>query len=106
MAQRYCTTCGSSLPEDARFCGSCGSPAHRTAAVATPEADVDVPLVPTRPSPNRPARQGPGVSLGALTVMALSLMAVFVTAARGGMSAAEAGDTFAFGAIVFFGFLI
>ena len=113
MAQRYCTTCGSSLPEDARFCGSCGSPAHRTAAVATPEADVDVPPVPTRPSPDRPARQGPGVSLGALTVMALALMAlalmalalmaVFVTAARGGMSAAEPGDTFAFAVGLGFG---
>lgn len=46
MAHRYCTTCGSELPEDARFCGGCGSPAHQTAAVATPEADVDVPPLP------------------------------------------------------------
>ena len=59
--------------------------------------------LPTRPSPDRPARQGPGVSLGALTVMALSLMAVFVTAARGGMSAAEPGDTFAFAVGLGFG---
>lgn len=42
MAQRYCTNCGAELPEGARFCGSCGKPAHETAAVATPEADVDV----------------------------------------------------------------
>ena len=46
MAHRYCTTCGNELPEDARFCGGCGSPAHQTAAVATPEADVDVPPLP------------------------------------------------------------
>ena len=43
------------------------------------------------------------MSLGALTVMALALMAVFVTAARGGMSAAEAGDTFAFAVGLGFG---
>ena len=46
MAHRYCTTCGNELHEDARFCGGCGRPAHRTAAVATPEADVDVPPLP------------------------------------------------------------
>ncbi len=48
MAQRYCTNCGAELPEDARFCASCGRPAHEVAAVATPDADVVVPPPPTQ----------------------------------------------------------
>ena len=47
MAQRYCTNCGNGLREGDVFCASCGKPAHETAAVATPEADVDVPPPPT-----------------------------------------------------------
>jgi len=31
--------------EDDSFCGKCGSPAHQTAAVSTPEADVPVPAL-------------------------------------------------------------
>ena len=46
MAQRYCTNCGNELGPDDVFCGKCGRPAHETAAVATPEADVDVPPPP------------------------------------------------------------
>ena len=46
MADRYCTNCGQELSNDARFCSSCGRPAHQTAAVATPETDVDVPPPP------------------------------------------------------------
>lgn len=46
MTQRYCTNCGAELTEDARFCPSCGSPAHESAAVSTPEADVPVPPLP------------------------------------------------------------
>ncbi len=43
VAHRYCTSCGAELPEDARFCHSCGRPAHETAALAIPEAQVEVP---------------------------------------------------------------
>ena len=31
-----------------RFCANCGKPTHQTAAVSTPEADVDVPPPPTQ----------------------------------------------------------
>lgn len=48
--QRYCTNCGAELPEGTRFCGSCGKPTHETAAVATPETDVDVPPPPDPPT--------------------------------------------------------
>jgi hypothetical protein len=34
------------LPQDVRFCPSCGQPAHDTAQVTTPDADVDVPPPP------------------------------------------------------------
>ncbi len=43
---RYCTNCGGKLAEDARFCGGCGRPALKTAAISTPEADVPVPPPP------------------------------------------------------------
>lgn len=46
MAGRYCGNCGSELPQDVRFCPSCGRPVHETAQVSTPEADVDVPPPP------------------------------------------------------------
>jgi hypothetical protein len=43
MADRYCRNCGHELQDDDRFCPSCGRPAHETAHVPTPEADVPVP---------------------------------------------------------------
>lgn len=46
MASRYCTNCGHELNEDTRFCPGCGQPAHETASVATPEADVPLPPPP------------------------------------------------------------
>ncbi len=46
MANRYCSNCGHELSEDSRFCPSCGRPAHETAQVSTPEADVSVPPPP------------------------------------------------------------
>ncbi len=46
MAQRYCTNCGAELGDEARFCPSCGRPVLETAAVSTPEADVQVPPPP------------------------------------------------------------
>ena len=59
MAQRYCTNCSAELPEDARFCGGCGRPAHQIAAVPTPEADVPVAaLEADAPAVPPPASQG------------------------------------------------
>jgi len=46
VPQRYCTICGAELRNGDSFCGKCGSPAHQTAVVATPEADVSVPPLP------------------------------------------------------------
>lgn len=54
MAQRYCTNCGNELGPNDAFCASCGRPAHETAAVATPEADVDVPPPPTQQTGGSP----------------------------------------------------
>ena len=48
MASRYCSNCGQELNEDSRFCPSCGRPAHETAHVPTPEADVPVPTPPSQ----------------------------------------------------------
>ncbi len=43
MAQRHCTNCGNGLGQDDLFCAGCGRSTAETAAVSTPEADVDVP---------------------------------------------------------------
>ncbi len=40
---RYCRNCGHELSPEDRFCPNCGRPAHETAHVPTPEADVSVP---------------------------------------------------------------
>ena len=48
MANRYCSNCGNELNEDSRFCPNCGRPAHETAAISTPEADVPVPPPPSQ----------------------------------------------------------
>ena len=61
MAQRYCTNCGAELPEAARFCGGCGRPAHRTAAVSTPEADVPVPPAQSTEGPTPSSAGGGGI---------------------------------------------
>lgn len=41
--ERYCRDCGHELSVGDRFCPNCGKPAHETAHVPTPEADVSVP---------------------------------------------------------------
>ena len=48
MASRYCSNCGHELNEESRFCPNCGRPAHETAHVPTPEADVPVPPPPSQ----------------------------------------------------------
>lgn len=60
MAQRYCTNCGNDLGPNDAFCGSCGKPTHETAAVATPEANVDVP-----PPPGASANDAGSTTAGA-----------------------------------------
>ena len=63
MAQRYCTNCGNELGPNDVFCANCGKPAHQTAAVSTPEADVDVPPPPTQQADAAPSfAPGPGES--------------------------------------------
>ena len=43
MENRYCRNCGHELGMEDRFCPNCGQPAHETAHVPTPEADVGIP---------------------------------------------------------------
>jgi hypothetical protein len=40
---RYCGNCEHELSSEDRFCRNCGRPAHQTASVGTPEADVSGP---------------------------------------------------------------
>ena len=82
MAQRYCTNCGNELGPNDAFCANCGRPAHQTAAVATPEADVDVPPVPegtggtTTEATDQPQKVA-GMSLGTfLVVVVIGVIAI------------------------------
>lgn len=55
MAQRYCTNCGNELGPDDVFCARCGKSTVETAAVSTPEANVDVPPPPTQQAGGTPS---------------------------------------------------
>jgi zinc-ribbon domain len=46
VLERYCSNCGQQLRVDEQFCPNCGRPAHETARVPTPEADVPLPPPP------------------------------------------------------------
>lgn len=83
MAQRYCTNCGNALGDDDLFCASCGKPAHETAAVATPEADVEVPPPPTQqvggapsfaPASAAPPEETPRISM--ITFLVIVMVAI------------------------------
>lgn len=41
--ERYCANCDRSLGLNDQFCPGCGSPAHETARVSTPNVDVSQP---------------------------------------------------------------
>jgi hypothetical protein len=51
---RFCTSCGSSLPEATKFCPACGAPASSTpvqAQAASPASGAGVPSAPPRSTP-------------------------------------------------------
>jgi uncharacterized membrane protein len=50
VENRYCRNCGHELGMEDRFCPNCGQPAHETAHVPTPDADVEVPPQGGQPS--------------------------------------------------------
>lgn len=102
MAERYCSNCGHELAPDGRFCPNCGRPAHETAEVRTPEADVSVPPPPREASagravPNSPQAEAPGerrTSLGKFVIIALVVILVLVILGNltgGGEEAASGG---------------
>lgn len=82
MAQRYCTNCGAELSEDDRFCPSCGSPAHETAAVSTPEAEVPVPPLPEQQTEG-PRRRSTANKLLLFGCIGVVLLLVFIVLAGG-----------------------
>ena len=102
MAQRYCTNCGNELGPNDVFCASCGKPAHETAAVSTPEADVDVPPPPTqqvgRALSFAPATAAPQqrsmlgrVLIGCAGLLALTVLFVGCLAVLGSSSDSDGG---------------
>ena len=59
MSQTHCTSCGTQLPADARFCGVCGQPAN-AAPQAAPVAQPQPPWQqPVRPLPVQPQQSPP-----------------------------------------------
>jgi uncharacterized RDD family membrane protein YckC len=69
---RYCTTCGTELADDARYCGNCGAPV----GAATQAASPTQPLPATEPAANAPPLSSALRRLGAL---ALDLLLFIVT---------------------------
>ena len=109
MAQRYCTNCGNELGPDDVFCARCGKSTVETAAVSTPEADVDVPPPPTQQAggaPNfAPASAAPGqrsvlgklligcAGLLGLAVLFVGCLALLPSSNSGGGGGAEQGGS-------------
>jgi hypothetical protein len=100
VAQRYCTNCGAVLGEEARFCPNCGRPAHQTASVPTPEADVPVPPPPQvggadTTAPDQQAGWGRRHPLltGCLGIIALLFLFGIIGAALGGGGDEAAGGS-------------
>ena len=108
MAQRYCTNCGNELGPDDVFCARCGKSTVETAAVSTPEANVDVPPPPTQQAgaaPNfapTPAASGQRSTLGkvligcagllGLAVLFVGCLALLPTSNGGGGGAEQGGS--------------
>ncbi|MBA2443641.1 MAG: DUF4352 domain-containing protein [Rubrobacter sp.] len=85
---RYCENCGNALSEGAQFCPSCGRPAHETARVSTPEADVGVPPPPQSQTPTG-APQGEQnrrhpVLMGCLGIIVVVVLLGILVAVVGG----------------------
>lgn len=92
----FCTRCGAGLPDDARFCPACG--AARAAAEPAPDVSLRKPA-PARPGPEalpplRPERGGGGLILGAMIVVALLVIGLFLWSQRDGAHpiVGDAGD--------------
>lgn len=101
MGQRYCTNCGNELRDGDVFCASCGKPAHETAAVATPEADVNVPPPPTyqvggtpnfAPTSAAPPTEKPRISMTTFLVLVI-LAVVGIVVLLGQNDPGQAGGT-------------
>jgi len=82
---KFCTSCGTQLPDEAVFCHKCGSRIELVKGVPTafPREDVAAPVAPAAPVPDyRPIHKRPralGISVGIilLLVVPIILIAVF-----------------------------
>jgi hypothetical protein len=84
VAQRYCPDCGNELGPYDVFCARCGKSTVETAAVSTPEANVNVPPSPTQQAggaPNfapAPAAPGQRSTLGKVLIGCAGLLGLAV----------------------------
>lgn len=96
-ADRYCTNCGHELRHEDAFCPGCGRPAHQTARVPTPEADVPVspPPAATTGAASGRSRSGAGrtllVGVGALLIVLLAAAGLLALRGVVGTPVAESG---------------
>ena len=91
MAAKFCTSCGKSVPEQARFCPHCRAPLTGKTE-SSPSEDVRSPTAPTGDEAKKPWR--PRGCLGALLVgfvlmLVLAFIGSFLNSSKSGGSSAE-----------------
>lgn len=98
-ADRYCTNCGHGLRHEDAFCPGCGRPAHQTARVPTPEAEVPVSPPPAGTTGAASGRGSSSVGrtlliggLGALLILLLAGAGLFALRGLGGQPSATGGQ--------------
>ncbi len=81
IMSKFCSSCGSSVPDETTFCPNCGAPVNAPAPAATAPASA-----PVATAPANPAKLGKNtlMAIGAVAVVIILLIFLFANVLGGG----------------------